>query len=83
MPKFARCLLDMLLGAGYPELNLFQEHHEDGAQGPTVTAEDGRTSRVMEGACRHRVKDRMDRTRMRSTLEGARAILHLRTLYHL
>jgi hypothetical protein len=38
-------------------------------------------SGVAEGACRHLVKDRMERTGMRWCLDGARAILHLRALY--
>jgi hypothetical protein len=32
-------------------------------------------SGVIEGACRHLVKDRMERSGMRWTLEGARSIL--------
>lgn len=38
-------------------------------------------SGVAEGACRHLVKDRMERTGMRWTLEGAHAMLHVRALY--
>jgi hypothetical protein len=38
-------------------------------------------SGVAEGACRHLVKDRMEQTGMRWTLEGARAMLHVRALY--
>jgi len=38
-------------------------------------------SGVAEGACRHVVKDRMERSGMRWTLEGAQAMLHLRTIY--
>jgi hypothetical protein len=38
-------------------------------------------SGVVEGACRHLVKDRMERTGMRWTVSGARAILHLRAVY--
>jgi len=38
-------------------------------------------SGVAEGACRHYVKDRMERSGMRWTLEGAQAMLHLRTTY--
>jgi hypothetical protein len=34
-----------------------------------------------EGACRHLVKDRMEQTRMRWTVEGAQAMLHIRALY--
>ena len=38
-------------------------------------------SGVAEGACRHLVKDRMEQTGMRWTVEGAQAMLHLRALY--
>jgi hypothetical protein len=38
-------------------------------------------SGVAEGACRHLVKDRMERTGMRWSLEGAQAMLHLRASY--
>jgi hypothetical protein len=38
-------------------------------------------SGVAEGACRHVVKDRMERSGMRWTVEGAQAMLHLRALY--
>ena len=38
-------------------------------------------SGVAEGACRHLVKDRMEQTGMRWTVEGAQAILHMRALY--
>lgn len=37
---------------------------------------------VIEGACRHLVKDRMERSGMRWTLEGAQAMLNLRALRH-
>jgi hypothetical protein len=38
-------------------------------------------SGVAEGACRHLVKDRMEQTGMRWTVEGAQSMLHLRALY--
>jgi hypothetical protein len=38
-------------------------------------------SGVAEGACRHVVKDRMERSGMRWTVEGAQAMLQLRTVY--
>jgi hypothetical protein len=38
-------------------------------------------SGVAEGACRHLVKDRLERTGMRWSLPGAQATLHLRALY--
>ena len=37
-------------------------------------------SGVVEGACKHLVKDRMERTGMRWSLEGAQAILELRAV---
>jgi hypothetical protein len=36
---------------------------------------------VIEGACRHLVKDRMEKTGARWSLEGAEAVLKLRSLY--
>jgi hypothetical protein len=38
-------------------------------------------SGVVEGACRHLVKDRMEQTGMRWCVEGAQAILSLRAIY--
>lgn len=38
-------------------------------------------SGVAEGACRHLVKDRLNRTGMRWTIEGAQAMLDLRAFY--
>jgi hypothetical protein len=38
-------------------------------------------SGVAEGACRHLVKDRMEQTGMRWTVEGAQSLLHLRAIY--
>jgi hypothetical protein len=38
-------------------------------------------SGVIEGACRHVIKDRMERAGMRWKLPGAQAMLHLRTIY--
>jgi hypothetical protein len=38
-------------------------------------------SGVAEGACRHLVKDRLEQTGMRWTVEGAQAMLHTRALY--
>ena len=38
-------------------------------------------SGVVEGACRHVVKDRMERTGMRWEIEGAQAMLSLRSIY--
>lgn len=36
---------------------------------------------VIEGACRHLVKDRLERSGMRWTLAGAQAMLHLRAIH--
>ena len=36
---------------------------------------------VIEGACRHLIKDRMDITGARWTMRGAEAVLRLRSLY--
>src|SRR5205807_7397231 len=38
-------------------------------------------SGVIEGACRHLVKDRMERAGMHWTLEGAQAVLDLRSVH--
>jgi len=38
-------------------------------------------SGVVEGACRHVVKDRMEQTGMHWRIPGAQSILHLRALY--
>ncbi|MCA1693665.1 MAG: ISKra4 family transposase [Actinobacteria bacterium] len=38
-------------------------------------------SGVAGGACRHLVKDRLERTGMRWTVDGAQAMLHVRSLY--
>ncbi len=38
-------------------------------------------SGVAEGACKHLVKDRMERAGMRWELEGAQAILSLQAIY--
>lgn len=38
-------------------------------------------SGVVEGACRHLVKDRLEQTGMRWSLEGAQAMLHLRAIH--
>ena len=36
---------------------------------------------VLEGACRHFVKDRFERARMKWSIPGAQAMLELRTIY--
>jgi len=37
---------------------------------------------VIEGACRYLVKDRMERSGMRWSLQGAQAMLHVRSIHH-
>lgn len=39
------------------------------------------TTGVIEGACRHLVKDRMERSGMHWTMEGARGMLNLRAVF--
>ena len=36
---------------------------------------------VIEGACRHLVKDRLERAGMRWVLQGAQSMLHLRSVH--
>ena len=36
---------------------------------------------VIEGACRHLVKDRMERSGMRWSVEGAQPMLHIRAIH--
>ena len=61
---------------GYFETNAERmRDHEYRAEGyPIATG-------VIEGACRHLVKDRMERAGMRWSLEGAQAMLDLRSLH--
>jgi hypothetical protein len=47
---------------------------------PTCPADRGNSTGVIEGACRHLVKDRLDLTGARWGLHGAQAILKLRAL---
>ena len=39
-------------------------------------------SGVVEGACRHVVKDRLERAGMHWTIDGARAMLNILAFYH-
>ena len=61
---------------GYFETNAERmRYHEYLAEGyPIATG-------VIEGACRHLVKDRMERAGMRWSLEGAQAMLDLRSIH--
>lgn len=61
---------------GYFERNNARMHYDDYlAHGYPIG------SGVAEGACRHLVKDRLERTGMRWTLHGAQAMLDLRATY--
>jgi len=53
----------------------FMQYHEYLAAGYPIG------SGIVEGACRHVVKDRMEQTGMHWRIAGAQAILHLRALY--
>jgi hypothetical protein len=61
---------------GYFENNARRMHYDQylAAGYPIATG-------VIEGACRHVVKDRMERCGMRWTLPGAQAMLGLRCIY--
>ena len=61
---------------GYFENNLDRMHYDEYLREgyPIATG-------VIEGACRHLVKDRMERSGMRWTLEAAGPMLHLRAAY--
>ncbi len=61
---------------GYLENNAHRMHYDEylAAGYPIATG-------VIEGACRHVVKDRMERSGMRWTLPGAQAMLGLRCIY--
>jgi hypothetical protein len=63
--------------AGYLERNLPYMRYDEylKAGWPIATG-------IIEGACRHIVKDRCERSGMRWTPEGAEAILHLRCVDH-
>ncbi len=58
----------------YLENNLHRMHYDEYLREgyPIATG-------VIEGACRHLVKDRMERSGMRWTLEGAQAMLNVRS----
>ena len=62
-------------------LNYFEERCEYMKYDEYLAAGYPIGSGVVEGACRHLVKDRMEQTGMRWRIEGAQAILHLRAIY--
>jgi len=61
---------------GYLE-NTTHRMHYDGY----LAAGDPMASGVIEGACRHFMKDRMERSGMRWTIESAQAMLDVRSTY--
>jgi len=62
-------------------LNYFAERREYMKYDEYLTAGYPIGSGVVEGACRHLVKDRMEQTGMRWRIAGAQAILTLRAIY--
>ena len=62
-------------------LNYFAERHEYMKYDEYLAAGYPIGSGVVEGACRHLVKDRMEQSGMRWRIAGAQAILSLRALY--
>ncbi len=62
-------------------LNYFAERCEQMKYDEYLAAGYPIGSGVVEGACRHLVKDRMEQTGMRWRIEGAQAILNLRAIY--
>jgi hypothetical protein len=69
----ARKEIDAVCGYLEAHLDRMQYHSYLAAGYPIATG-------VIEGACRHLVKDRLERSGMRWTLEGAQAMLNLRAL---
>jgi hypothetical protein len=61
---------------GYLENNADRMHYDECLRRGYPIA-----SGVIEGACRHLVKDRMERSGMRWTLEGARSMLNVRAAF--
>jgi hypothetical protein len=76
---------DRLTGAKRQTLNAIITYYENNRQhmkyDEYLSAGYPIGSGVAEGACRHLVKDRMERTGMRWTVSGAQAMLHLRAIY--
>jgi hypothetical protein len=62
-------------------IGYFQNNRERMRYDEYLTAGYPIGSGVAEGACRHLVKDRLEQTGMRWTVEGAQALLNLRALY--
>ena len=62
-------------------LNYFAERREYMKYDEYLAAGYPIGSGVVEGACRHLVKDRMEQTGMRWRIAGAQAILTLRAIY--
>jgi hypothetical protein len=61
---------------GYLEANLERMHYDEYLRAGYPIA-----SGVVEGACRHLVKDRMERAGMHWTIPGAQAMLDVRSIY--
>ena len=61
---------------GYLEANLERMHYDECLRAGYPIA-----SGVVEGACRHLVKDRMERAGMHWTIPGAQAMLDVRSIY--
>jgi hypothetical protein len=59
----------------------FEKHRERMRYDEYLAAGYPIASGVIEGACRHLVKDRMERSGMRWTLEGARSMLNVRAVF--
>src|SRR5207253_5778352 len=61
---------------GYLKANLERMHYDEYLRAGYPIA-----SGVVEGACRHLVKDRMERAGMHWTIPGAQAMLDVRSIY--
>jgi hypothetical protein len=61
---------------GYLEANLERMHYDEYLRAGYPIA-----SGAVEGACRHLVKDRMERAGMHWTIPGAQAMLDVRSIY--
>jgi hypothetical protein len=62
-------------------ITYFENNREHMRYGDYLAAGYPIGSGVAEGACRHLVKDRMEQTGMRWTVEGAQSLLQLRAIY--
>jgi hypothetical protein len=72
----AKAMKDLQRICGYLEKNADKMRYDEYLRRGYPIA-----SGVIEGACRHLVKDRMERSGMRWTLEGARSMLHVRAAF--